>query len=139
MKNFKKLYVWTKSMELTACIYKATSSFPMEEHFGITSQIKRSAVSIPSNISEGCGRRTTADHTRFFDIALGSSFELETQIILAKDLGFLKNEDADKILNKITFVQVALSNYLATLRNKNKGIQMAGVIAALALICWKLW
>lgn len=136
MKNFKKLYVWSKAMEFAAVVYKLTYSFPPDERFGMSSQMKRSAVSIPSNISEGCGRRTTADQARFIDIALGSSFELETQILLSKDLGFITEEEAEKALNEVIFIQVALSNYLSKLRSKSTAIQAAGMICLLLAIGW---
>jgi four helix bundle protein len=136
MKNFKKLYVWTKAMDFAIIVYKLTFSFPPDERFGMSSQMKRSAVSIPSNISEGCGRRTTADQARFIDIALGSSFELETQILLSKNLGFITEEEADKALNEVAFIQVALSNYLSKLRSNSIKIQTAGIVTILLAIGW---
>lgn len=136
MKNFKKLYVWSKAMEFATVVYKLTYSFPPDERFGMSSQIKRSAVSIPSNISEGCGRRTAADQARFIDIALGSSFELETQILLSKNLGFITEEEADKALNEVIFIQVALTNYLTKLRSKSLVVQAAGIVAVLLAIGW---
>lgn len=129
MKNFKKLYVWSKAMDFTIYIYGLISSFPVEERYGLSSQIKRAVVSIPSNISEGSGRRTTADRARFIDIALGSSFELETQILLSKRLGYLKKEDADKALNELTFIQIALTNYISKLRSREANISTEGIIA----------
>jgi len=92
MKNFKNLKVWQNGIELVINIYKETEVFPKEEIYGLTSQIKRSAISIPSNIAEGSGRGTDKDFHRFLDVALGSSFELETQLIIANRLKFLTNE-----------------------------------------------
>src|SRR5210317_1293844 len=97
MKNLKKLKVWQKGIELVVDIYKSTNTFPKEEMYGLTSQIKRSAISIPSNIAEGSGRGSDKDFNRFLDIALGSSFELETQLIITKELEFLSQEDFSKI------------------------------------------
>jgi four helix bundle protein len=138
MKNFKKLYVWSRAMDFTTSIYKLTGSFPIEERYGIISQMKRSAVSIPSNISEGSGRRTNADQARFMNIALGSSFELETQILLSKQLGYAKPEEADEALNELTFIQVALSKYITTLRNRESGMKTAGIIGLSVLAGWMM-
>lgn len=93
MKNFKNLKVWQKGMDLVKNVYKSSKNFPKEELFGLTSQIRRSAISIPSNVAEGSGRGTDNEFNRFLDIALGSSFELETQLIIAHELGFLSDED----------------------------------------------
>lgn len=86
MKNFKNLKVWQNGIELVVDVYKRLESFPKEEIYGLTGQIKRSSVSIPSNIAEGSGRGSNKDFNRFLDIALGSSFELETQLIIANKL-----------------------------------------------------
>ncbi len=93
MKNFKNLKVWQKGIDLVVETYNKIEKFPKEELFGLTSQIKRSAISIPSNIAEGSGRGTDKDFNRFLDVALGSSFELETQLIIANRLKFLNDKD----------------------------------------------
>ncbi len=90
LKNYKELNVWQKSYELCLKIYRITAKFPNEERYGLTSQIRRSAVSIPSNIAEGYGRKTTLDYIRMLYISYGSVCELETQILLAGDLGFIE-------------------------------------------------
>jgi four helix bundle protein len=90
LKNYKELNVWQKSYELCLKIYRITAKFPKEERCGLTSQIRRSAVSIPSNIAEGYGRKTTLDYIRMLYISYGSVCELETQILLAGDLGFIE-------------------------------------------------
>jgi four helix bundle protein len=105
MKNFKNLKVWQKGMGLVVTIYKATTQFPKEEIYGLTSQIKRSTVSIPSNIAEGSGHGSDKDFNRFLNIALGSSFELETQLILAKELEFLSEKDFSNISENLDEVQ----------------------------------
>ena len=89
MNNFKQLKVWQKAVELTTEIYKQTKSFPAQEQFGIISQITRSVVSIPSNIAEGAGRTTLKDFNHFLSIALGSSFETETLLIISNNLGYV--------------------------------------------------
>ena len=89
MKNFRTLTVWRRSHRLVMDVYIATTEFPREEMYGLTSQLRRSAVSIASNIAEGCGRHTDADFARFLDIAAGSACELEYQLMLAADLQLL--------------------------------------------------
>lgn len=88
MKSFKELIVWQKSILLVKEIYKVTYKFPKSELYGLVSQMQRAAISIPSNIAEGFGRRSTKENQQFISIALGSLDELETQLILAKELGF---------------------------------------------------
>src|SRR5438067_11830225 len=89
MKDFRDLKVWEKAHKLTIEIYRATSSFPAEERYGLTSQIRRSSASIRANIAEGCGRRGHGDFQRFLQIAMGSASELQYHLLLAKDLGFI--------------------------------------------------
>jgi len=89
LKNYKELKVWQKSYELCLEIYRITAKFPTEERYGLTSQIRRSVVSIPSNIAEGYGRKTTLDYVRMLYISYGSVCELETQILLAGDLDLI--------------------------------------------------
>ena len=101
MKNFKNLKVWQKGIDLVVETYTKTERFPKEELFGLTSQIKRSAISIPSNIAEGSGRGTDKDFNRFLDVALGSSFELETQLIIANRLKFLQDDDFSSLSNQL--------------------------------------
>ena len=91
LKNDKELKVWQESYQLCLEIYKITARFPKEERFGLTSQIRRAAVSVPSNIAEGYGRKTTADYIRLLYIAYGSNCELETQILLSGDLGYIES------------------------------------------------
>jgi four helix bundle protein len=90
MQDFRKLMVWQKSHALVLEVYRISRDFPSEERFGLTSQMRRCAVSIPSNIAEGCGRGSDPDFARFLTIAMGSSSELEYQLLLSKDLGYLE-------------------------------------------------
>lgn len=92
MHKFKELIVWQKSRILVKSVYNATNTFPKEELFGLTSQIRRCVISISANITEGCGRTTDKELCRFLDIANGSAFELETLLILSTDLNFLSKE-----------------------------------------------
>lgn len=95
--SYKDLIVWQKSIDLVAELYEITKKFPREEVYGITSQMKRSAVSIPSNIAEGRNRGTKKDYLQFLRIAYGSGAELETQIIISKRLSETKNFDYKKV------------------------------------------
>ena len=105
MHNFKELKVWKSGIELTKVIFQITRSFPSEERYGLTSQIIRSAISIPSNIAEGCGRISNKDFKHFLTIALGSSFELETQIIIAKEFKYITEEELNNISAQIIEIQ----------------------------------
>ena len=98
MRDYKKFTVWEKSHNLTLQIYNATIKHPKEEVFGLTSQMKRSSSSIPTNIAEGCGRNSDKDFCRFLYFAFGSANELEYQLLLSIDLKFIENEEGQKLL-----------------------------------------
>lgn len=110
MNNYKKLNVWQNSHALTLKIYEATKAFPKEELFGLTSQMRRSAVSIPSNLAEGTSRRSQKEFSRFIEIAQGSAFELEYQLFLSSELGYLKSNDFTSINAHLTHVLKELHN-----------------------------
>jgi len=116
MKDFRQLKVWEKSHQLALAIYKTTKEFPKEELYGLTSQIRRSSMSIPTNIAEGCGRFTDADFARFLQVAMGSASEAEYQLILAHDLGFLPSDSYEQLHNEIEEVKRMLASLLKTLR-----------------------
>lgn len=101
MHNFKELKIWQKGRLIVKEIYSFTKNYPKEEQFGLTNQIRRAAVSILSNIAEGSGISSSKDFARFLEIALSSAFELETQIILSNDLGFLNENTFNEMHNKI--------------------------------------
>jgi len=105
MHNIKELKIWNKAIELTVEIYKATEKFPKEETYGLTSQIRRAAVSIPSNISEGAGRNSPNEFRHFLAITNGSSYELQSQLIISNQLNFLANNTTESLLNKIDEIQ----------------------------------
>lgn len=110
--HHKDLEVWKISMDLVIKIYKITKSFPDSEKFALTSQMCRAAISIPSNIAEGCGRGTDKDTLRFLDIALGSSAELETQLLIAQVLGYANMQELLTNLDKINALIYGLKKYL---------------------------
>lgn len=105
MHNFKQLTVWQKSIDLTIKVYSVLSTFPTDEKYGLSSQIKRSAVSVPSNIGEGAGRKSSKEFKHFLSISLGSLFELETQIILAHRLHLIDEANMNQISFQITEIQ----------------------------------
>lgn len=92
IESFKDLDAWKLSIRMTRFVYRASEKFPTDERFGLTSQIRRAAVSVPSNIAEGWGRGTTSDYARFLRMARGSLYEVETQCVVARELGFMDDE-----------------------------------------------
>ncbi|CAN5451174.1 four helix bundle protein [soil metagenome] len=118
MKDYKKLIVWQKSHTNAVMIYDLTKSFPKEERFGVTSQIRRAAVSVPTNIAEGCGKFTQPDLAKYLQIAFGSAQELEYLMCLSCELEFLNKEDYDKINKLINEVKAMLISLLAKVRTK---------------------
>ena len=92
MHNFKELKVWNAGIALCKAIFILTKTFPADERFGLISQMNRAVVSIPSNIAEGCGRKSGKEFHQFLNVALGSAFELETQLIIAKEFGYINEE-----------------------------------------------
>lgn len=105
MHNFRELKVWQASMDLVVEIYQLTGGFPSDEKFGLISQIRRCAVSIPSNIAEGAGRNHNTEFRQFLGVATASSFELETQLILAQRLDMVENKAITSSLEKLTQIQ----------------------------------
>lgn len=105
MHKVQDLKIWQKSIELAKEVYKVVADLPTDERFGLTSQIKRSAISIASNIAEGAGRNSNKEFKHFLSIANGSSYELHTQLILTYELGLIDKERIDQILNLITEIQ----------------------------------
>ncbi len=91
MRNFRKFSIWKHGIEIVKEVYKLAEQLPTNEKFGLKSQIKRAAVSIPSNIAEGCSRNSDIEFKRFLEIAIGSLFELQTQLIIIEEIGFVKN------------------------------------------------
>ena len=117
LKNYKELKVWQKSYQLCLEVYKVTREFPKEERYGLISQIRRSAVSVPSNTAEGYGRKTTPEYIQFLYVAYGSNCELETQILLSGDLGYIKAEESKKLQKDIGEIERMLKALIKSLQN----------------------
>jgi len=116
MQDFTKLKVWQKAHEFTVNLYKITHSFPVEERYGLTNQIRRAAISVESNISEGCGRNGDKEFSRFLDIAQGSAYEVKCQILIARDLGYLDTNKSQLLTNKINEVSKMINSLNQKLR-----------------------
>lgn len=111
MHKYQDLKIWMKGIELVTAVYKATAEFPKEEKFGLISQMRRCAVSIPSNIAEGAGRNSSKEFVHFLSIANGSSYELETQIIVANNLALLGEELKNDLCQQLTEIQKMNYNF----------------------------
>lgn len=116
MKDFKELLVWKKAHELTLDVYQATKSLPKEEAYGLTSQLRRAASSVPANIAEGCGRNSDAELARFLQIAAGLASEVEYHLLLARDLQYLDTEKHAKLDFQINEIKKMLNVFLQKLR-----------------------
>jgi four helix bundle protein len=110
--NFTELDVWREARVLVKMIYDCLQKFPKEEMYGLQSQIKRSAISIPSNIAEGCGRNHIKDTMQFLYIARGSAYELETQLYLSLDLNFIDEEQLNILLEKLKRIRILLAGFI---------------------------
>ena len=118
MHNFKELKVWQKARILNKLIYMQTRDFPKEERFGLRGQMRRCAISISSNIAEGCGRGTDAQLLHFLGIAQGSAFELESQLILSSDLTFIPEQSVESLLEILREIQKMIRGFKSSLKNK---------------------
>jgi four helix bundle protein len=116
MQNFRDLKVWPKAHELALATYRATTSFPGDERYGLTQQVRRGVVSIGSNIAEGCGRGSDADFARFLQMAMGSASEVEYQFLLAQDLGFLAPANHEDLNGRVVEVKRMLAALIATVK-----------------------
>ncbi len=116
MRNFRELEIWKRSFKLVDKVYEESDSLPKDERYGLTSQIRRSAVSIPSNIAEGCSRRTNKDFARFLEIAIGSAFELETQLLIAIKRKMLDGVRMEPIMNELNQIQKMVNAFHRSLK-----------------------
>ncbi|HQT90946.1 MAG TPA: four helix bundle protein [Candidatus Kryptobacter bacterium] len=118
-RNFRELIVWQKAHKMTLDIYRATASFPKEETYGITSQLRKAASSVPANIAEGCGRNSEAEFARFMQIAAGSASEVEYHLLLAHDLNFIEPISYTQLDSDVNEVKKMLNVFLQRLRSKS--------------------
>ncbi len=117
MRDFRALKVWQDSHQLTLDIYKVTKNFPKEELFVLTSQMRRASASIPTNIAEGCGRGTNKDFAIFLQIAIGSAYELDYQLILASDLSYLNGEIYLDLSEKVTKLEKQTTSFIQKIQS----------------------
>lgn len=118
MKTHKDLEVWKKAVQLVTQIYEVTKDFPKEESYGLISQIRRSAVSIPSNIAEGAARNSEKEFIQFLYISLGSLSELETELIISKNLGYLKDKKENTLMKQIDSIRKMLSGLIHSIKKR---------------------
>ena len=116
MHRFKKLEMWQQIGVFCTEIYDVTSLFPDSERFGLTIQLRRSSVSIPSNIAEGSSRNSNKDFSRFLEIAIGSAYEIETQLLIASDLKFITTEKLESLTNKLENIIKMTSKFRSTIK-----------------------
>ena len=118
MRNYRELQVWSKAHSLTLELYRISRSFPRDEIYGITSQMRRAAVSVGANLAEGCGRRTGTELARFVRVAMGSARELDYHLLLCRDLGFMKNDDFERTATGLTEVRKMLTSFLSAVEKQ---------------------
>ncbi|MBC8172634.1 MAG: four helix bundle protein [Chitinophagales bacterium] len=114
MHNYKKLQIWSDAMDIAVAVYALTNKFPKEETYEITQQLRRSAISVPSNIAEGSGRNTKGEFNQFLGYSVGSSYEVETQLIVSESLNYCSKEEVDPIIEKININQKMIYNLKET-------------------------
>ena len=119
MQDYRNLKVWQRSHQLTLAVYQLTNCFPADERFGLTSQMRRCAASVPSNIAEGSARGSDADFSRFVHIAMGSAAELDYQLLLAHDLSFVDASEYKKLADELAEIRRMLYTFNQTLRAKS--------------------
>ena len=117
MRDFRNYQVWKDAISLVTDIYNLLSFFPMYERYALSDQIRRSAISIASNIAEGAARESKKDFSHFLQISVGSAFELETQLIIANNLNYISKDQLANILNKLVFIEKRINKLILVLRN----------------------
>lgn len=119
MRDFRQYEVWNKAIAFTTEVYKLTIAFPVYEKFGLANQLQRAAVSIASNIAEGASRTSEKDFAHFLEISLGSSFEIETQLLISRNLNYISEIEYMQIMNELTILQKQLNNFINRIRSNN--------------------
>jgi S23 ribosomal protein. len=115
MHRFKDLEIWKQSRQFCKDIYEISATFPDSEKFGLINQLRRASVSVPSNIAEGASRKSNKDFSRFLEITIGSCYEIETQLLIANDLGFLHDENLNELLAKLESIVKMTSKFKSSL------------------------
>lgn len=116
MRDFRKINAWKRSHFFVLKTYKATDTYPAKEQFGLTSQLRRAVLSIPTNISEGCGRSTDADFSRFIDISQGSASEADYLLLVSRDLGYINTDIYDEMYKELTEIRKMLAGLVKAIR-----------------------
>jgi four helix bundle protein len=130
MRNYRDLQVWAKAHALTLDVYKKSQTFPKEEIYGLTAQLRRATSSIAANLAEGCGRQTDNELARFIRIALGSASEVDYHLLLCRDLGFLQNADYENTAKELTAVRKMLAALLSAVEKRSSAKAKSAVSAA---------
>ncbi|MBK7429173.1 MAG: four helix bundle protein [Saprospiraceae bacterium] len=117
MRDFRNLEIWKKSVGFTIIIYRLTDPFPDKEKFGLTSQLRRASVSMASNIAEGASRNSETDFARYLEISMGSAFEIETQLIVSREIGYITFEEYNSALESLSVIQKQINQLISKIRN----------------------
>jgi four helix bundle protein len=117
MRNFREMKIWNQGIDLAVLAYELTKQFPKEELYGLRSQVTRAVVSIPSNIAEGCSRSSEKDFCRFLEISLGSAFEVETDLVIAERLGYIKLDSLKTYVDRLVSEQKQLHSLITKIRS----------------------
>lgn len=121
VRSYRDLIAWQKSIDLVTAVYRSTRSFPREETYGLVSQLRRAAVSVPSNIAEGHARLTTGEFRQFLGHALGSLMEIETQIVISEGLEYIEKSEAERLLERTAEVGKIIRGLLQSLKPETRG------------------
>lgn len=119
MRNFRNYDVWVDGVDFSVDIYRITENFPKKETYALCDQMQRAAVSIPSNIAEGCSRKSVNEFAHFLEFSLGSSYEVETQLEIAVRLGYVKKDDFEKAIDKVQSIEKRVTGLIQTIRPDN--------------------
>ena len=117
MRDFKKLEIWKNGITIVKHVYSLVQKLPSEEKFGLKSQLSRAAISVPSNIAEGCSRNSEVEFKRFLEIALGSLFEVETQLIISEELNFFDSDELKSIFELISIESKMINSLISKIKN----------------------
>jgi four helix bundle protein len=119
MRNFRELKIWQKGMDIVTGVYQLSSLLPIEEKYGLKTQLQRAAVSIPSNIAEGCSRNSEVEFKRFLEIAIGSTYELETQLTIVENINLVSEEKVIPALQLLSEEQKMLNSFIASIKERS--------------------